>query len=198
MLTPIAASTIAAQAFRLMELGEISSFADDTKQAQSAAEQYPVALDTCLESYDWSFARRLVELPAVALPAALAPDLDLPYAVALPGELVALRAVIPEGTFWRVDENYLRSDQDGSLQIRYTRRIEDETTLPATFRTAVSAQLASLLSPRWVSSRSKRADLVNMASDYLAVARDNDRHTASHSRADGRARQGDWASEATL
>jgi len=197
MATSIAAANISAQAFRMMELAPISSFADDSPQASDATEQYPIALGMCLEDYDWSFARRLVNLPPATLPSGIAVDVELPNTYALPGDFLILRHVVPECTLWRIDETLLRSDQTGSITIRYTRKIDDETRLPKVFQTAVSAQLAVLLMPRWVKSRTKKADLISEAGTLLQRARDNDRQSASAARYDGRNRQGDWVAGAT-
>lgn len=195
MSDPIAASTIAAQAFRVMEMRPISSFADDSPQAADAAEQYPLALKRCLESYDWDFARKLADLPlsddeAVA-------DPDLPYIYRLPEDCVALRLIYGEGVKHRSDSEFLYADQSAPLKIRYTARITDEARLPSGFSTAVSFELAVRLSPRWVSTRTKRADLESQRNDALIQARRRENRTASDFRLDGRDVVCDWATEAT-
>ena len=195
--TPIANSNIAAQAFIMAELAPISSFADDTEQASSARLFYRPALSLCLADYDWSFARRLVNLAEVVLPTELGVDDDLPHTYLLPADFVELRSVVPPTLVFRRDENFLRAEQSGGLKIRYTRMIENEDTLPAAFRTAVSAQLALLFSPRWVKSRTKRQELQDNIETYLGRAKKNDKLSASNTRSDGQALQGDWVNEAT-
>ena len=97
MTSPIATSNIASQAFRFAELDAISSFADDTPQAQAAAEQYPEAIDLVLASYDWSFARVLVALPPIAtLPAGTIADPDFAGLYQLPDDYLVLRRVYPD------------------------------------------------------------------------------------------------------
>lgn len=196
MPLPIATSNIVKQAFRMMEIAPVSSFADDSEQAQDAAEQYDAAIGFCLEYYDWSFSRALVDLPPAAVPG-IADDPDLPFTYVLPSDLLALRFVLPEPIAWRRDGNILRADAAGPVQIRYTRKTTDETTLPQTFQTAASAQLAFLLSPRWVRSRTKRADIAQSVTTYLETAKRNDMQSGSSSRHDGRPRQEDWVSGAT-
>ena len=199
MADPISASYIAQQAFRMMELAPISSFADDSPQARDAAEQYDAAMKICLEDADWSFARKLVNLTALAaLPDGLAEDADLPVTYELPGDYVMLRLILPETAAWRLDGRYIRTDIEAGLQIRYTFQPDNEKLLPATFQLAVSAQLAAMLSPRWVKTRTKRADLVAQARDLLARARRNDARAASTDRYDGQTRGSDWVSEAVL
>jgi hypothetical protein len=193
MSAGIANSGIAAQAFRLLEQSPISSFGDDSPQAADAAEQYPVALDTCLAHCDWSFASRLADLPP-ALAATVDPD--LPHAYARPSDLVTLRDVWPRCAAFRLDEDFLRADQAGPLRIRYTCRITDETRLPGAFRTAVAYELASLLAPKYTTSLSRGLNLHKASEDYLARARRDDRGGASGQRYDGRDREGDWVREA--
>ncbi|MGI3163072.1 hypothetical protein [Pseudooceanicola sp. 200-1SW] len=197
MTTPLATSTIAQQAFRFMELSPLSSYADDSPQAQAAAEQYPEALRICLEEEDWSFARRLVALPPVGtLPAGIAADPLLPTAYRLPGDIVRLHWV-SDGVTWRVDEDLLRTDATGQLLIRYTRVIENEKALPGLFRTAVAYHLAILLAPLYVGSRTKRETLALEGREALERASSHDARTASPRRWNGQPSTGDWATEAT-
>lgn len=193
-MIPIAASSIAAQAFREMEVAPIGSFADDSPQAQAAREQYPLALRLCLEAEDWSFARRVAQLPPAA--ATDATDPELQYLFDLPSDCIRLRLVSPETVCWRIDGRTIRADTAGPLQVRYTGEITNEVLLPATFQTAVALALAVRLAPQWVSSRSKRVDLRTDFADAIDAAKLADRHTAAHTRLDGRAAQDDWAGEA--
>lgn len=197
MTYSVAASTILAQAFRLMELAPISSFDDDSEQAQAAAEQYPNAIETCLEANDWSFASVFVNLPPVTPPDTFAADPRLPYTYEVPGDLLRIQYVGDGSVHWRKDLHYLRADQPAPLAMRYTAKITNEAALPATFREAVSCKLALLLAPRWLGTANKiqaLGDAFNMA---LRTAMRNDARTASDARYDGMPDQGDWASEAT-
>lgn len=196
--TPIAVSTIAAQAFRLMELSPISSFADDSDQARAAAEQYPVALDMCLEACDWSFASRLASLPEATLDTSEAADADLPYSYRLPGDCVVLREVgaLTGREVWRIDDRLLRADVPAPLRIRYTFRVVNEAILPGTFKVAVAHHLAALLAPLWTGSAGKVGRIEEAGVGYLRQAMRNDRQSASSARYDGRPEQPDWVSEA--
>ncbi|WP_422050141.1 hypothetical protein [Shimia sp.] len=178
-----------------MELSEISSLADDSPKAQAAAEQYPKALGICLSKYDWSFARRFAKLPQIAeINAAQSPDPDLPYAYKMPGDCIKLR-LVQRGVKWRLDDNYLFSEQATNLSIRYTRRVDDEAKLPDLFQTAVSYQLAVILAPKYVGARTKRADLKNDLYDALQMAKEDDRYSASDDSWDGIDEPNDWVAE---
>lgn len=199
MATPIAASTIAAEAFRMMELSPISSFADDSQQAAAAAEQYPHALDMCLQSYDWSFVRRTAQLALVSdLPTEWITDPDLPYLYALPGDCVQLLLVVDQDIDWRREENYIRADVETGLVIRYSRRITNEKLLPSTFQTFVAAQLATLLAPGpGFVRRTEKVDRIEAKLAPLKQAAiDNDSYSASASRLDDLPQSTDWVLEA--
>lgn len=193
MPAPVATSTIAAQAFRLMELAPISSFADDTDQARAAAEQYDVALETCLEACDWSFASVFAGLSELAaLPSGAAADPDLVFSYGLPGDCLALREVGDGFTRWRRDRDLVRADQAGPLPVRYTARIEDEDRLPATFRQAVSWRLAAMLAPAWSGTAARVQQLEDGAAQSLRQAMRQDARQASSERYDGGPDQPDW------
>jgi hypothetical protein len=148
---------------------------------------------------DWSFARRLAVLPPAVPGDGFAADADLPHAYKLPGDCIALRLVTPKEARWRRDADYLRSDQEGGLTIRYTRTITDEAALPAAFQDMVALNLAVRLAPRWVASRTKRETLRQEWREAFEIARTTERTAASADRLDGRdiATSADWATEAT-
>lgn len=176
-----------------MELTPPSSLADNSEKANAANEQYEIALRICLEQEDFSFARCLVMLPEADVPDLVAVDTTLPYYFPLPSDMVKLRSVQDKDRKWRIDGSVVRSDVPGGLTILYTRLVTDEKNLPAMFQTAVSYQLAVLLAPRFVASRTKRADLVSDGANALRMAIQNDAVSASHARWDGQEDYGDWA-----
>ena len=143
-------------------------------------------MDLCLEACDWSFASVLAHLPASALPEGAAEDADLPYSYKLPGDFLMMQELDEPGARWRRDRDLLRANVAAPLRVRYTARITDETALPAIFRTAVAYQLAALLAPRWIATRTKVADLQTMAAQTLRQAMARDRGQASPARYDGR------------
>lgn len=184
MPTPIAQSSIAQEAFQIVELAPISSFADDTEQASDANLYFQFAMRFCLERADWTFASSLVALSEVTPGSGLAEDDRLPYAFALPGDCLAIREVRPANVKWRLDETILRTDQAAPLTIRYTRLITDETKLPEAFRSAVALALALRLAPRWLSTQTKRQDIERRMIDALTLAMRSDARNASAERYD--------------
>lgn len=196
MADPIANNGIVATAFELLEQRPISSLADSSAKAQSAARAWPRALKMCLERADWSFARVLADLSSVgATSAGYVQDSDLPFGFVLPADLVKIRRVEPDGLVWRIDKAFMHADQDGPLRIAYTANITDPAALPETFQVAVAYKLATLL-PQLQTSRSKRAALIRDAADAMADALEADRYDASPARADDQPEPVDWVSEA--
>jgi len=194
-----ATSMIVSQAFRFMELAPVSSFEDDSDKARDAAQMYPVALQSCLEAGDWSFASTFAELPSSTLPETAASDDDLPYVFKLPGDFVRLQKVGDDWTRYRIDKGgLLRASDAGPLSIRYTATVDNEATLPATFRRAVAARLAADLAPLHVEIASKVDRLENLADKLLKIALGADNGSASSQRYDGRDDEGYWADEATV
>ncbi|MBW4710735.1 hypothetical protein KX928_23340 [Roseobacter sp. YSTF-M11] len=193
----IAASSIAAQAFRFMELSPPSSFQDSSPQAAAALEQYPLARDLCLEYYDWSFARKHATLAPIAAASIEYVDPLLAGQFSAPSDMIKIRSVVPEDISWRIDARRIFADVIDSLTIRYTFRIENEAVLPAVFQTAVSYELANRLAPFYVSSRTKRAQIQSNGVDALEMAKKFDGHTASEKRYDGHDYFVDWVAEAT-
>lgn len=195
MTQVIAASTIAQQAFRFMEVAPIGSFADASPQASAASEQYPLALGKMLEKHDWSFASKIVQLPQVAETHPVDPDLI--YRYRLPSDFVALRQVYPKYLKWRRSGDEILCNQAQNLTIRYTWLITNEALLPASFQTVVSLALAVRL-PIYIPSRTKRADLKQDLKEAIEECWTAHKYDASQDRLDGGPEQPDWAQEAIL
>lgn len=194
----LATSTIVAQAFRFMEKGPISSFADTSTEASDAAEQYPIALGMCLEEEDWSFARKFDQLARVAtLPVGTIADPDLPYAYKLPSDLVQFREVLSTPIKWRIDSDFFWCDTETPPIVRHTWMIDQESKLPSWFQTTVAYQLADKLAPVHVGARTKRQEIKDGLAAAMRKAKKSDAHTASQARWDGQAEEGDWATEVT-
>lgn len=184
---------IARQACIFMEVTPISSLDDDSEVAQALSSQYGAARDACLETADWSFASRMVqlsELDAATMPNYVA-DPDLPFAYGIPADCLRIQEVY-DCARWRIDADGLRADIAAPLRLRYTARIENETRFPAEFRMAIAYRLAHLLAPRFSNSQGKVNDLAANADATLRRAARNHARDASPVRYDGQPDQGDW------
>ena len=189
-----ATSTIVSDAFRQMELDPISAFGEDTEQASAAAEQYPEAINQCLERLDWSFASKFVQLSEASnLPS----DDNLPYAYVRPGDMLRLIEVQPSSVQFRLDQDALRADHAAPLTIRYMMKITDEAKLPALFKRAVALRLAANMAMRWTSS-TRTKYLANEFEVAIREAMRADRNSASMQSYNGGSFAAMWADEATL
>ena len=193
----IAASRIAQQAFRYCEMRALSSFGDDSPEAQAAAEQYPLVRDAGLRRADWSFASDLMMLSEAAPNAGVA-DPDLPHAYRLPSKVLAVREVWPELVGWRIDGRMLRADEPSAIRIRATVQVENENLLPADFQDFLAYLLAARLSPFFAASANRATSLEQRAETAFNVALRADRSQASAVRWDGLPiSSADWAGWAT-
>lgn len=191
-------SFILGQAFRFLKLAPPSSFDDDSDKARDAAQLYPVALRACLEAGDWSFASVVANLPQATLAATQDVDDDLPYAYQLPGDCVTIRRVGDGDVAWRIDKGeLLRADQSGPLKIRYTATVDQEAKLPATFRLAVAARLASEMASYFGEAKSTVEYVDARYQALIKEALRADRTSASAERYDGQRPGCWWADEVT-
>ena len=193
----VTTSDICEQAFLLLELGVPSDFGTTREESVVVASAYDRALKLVLEAYDWSCAREIVAL-AAADPAPTVTDPDLAYAVTLPADCVKLRHIYDGDDFtWRKDGRLIRLDSLPPITIRYTKTITDEADLDGHVAQVVAHQIAYLVSPRFVTSRTKRADLRADLADAMQAAKDADAITGTAHRMDGTPDVGDWVAEAT-
>lgn len=202
----LATSGIIGQALRYMRLSPVARMDPDAEVLPALVDAFDQSINTCLQASDWSFASVLVSLPLAALPAGAASDDSLIYSYSLPGDLIILRRVGDAGTRWRCDAGHMRADAPAPLTIRYTARMTREEFLPATFKTAVALQIASLLGARWAGAVIAADDIAMQASMILKQAmREDSRHAVAERALADRALAGDglgygstndWASEA--
>jgi hypothetical protein len=179
----LATSSIIAQALRYMRLPPVARFDASAEVLVALPEAVASAMDDCLAVADWSFASVLVQLPGAALPNGDMPDDGMPYAYQPPGDMIALRQIMPSCARYRMDKGLLRSDQPAPLTLRYTARVTIEAALPATFRDAVSLHIAARLGARWAGSTVASDDLTGQAAARLLQARRDDARQASPMRA---------------
>lgn len=182
-----------------MKVRPPSSLADTSQEATDAAQAYSDALDACLSSHDWGFARELAVLPVISEPPpGWVTDPDLPGAFQLPNDFLKLQHVYSVGLAYRLDGSRIRAAQLTPLMVRYTARRTNEAAMPAAFRRYVSFEVANRLAPYWVGARTKREDIASGLSYWMDRAKSEEATNASPVRWDGRDDQGDWSDEATL
>ena len=196
----LAASGVIGQALRFMHLSPVARHDPQSELLPALADAFDTSIDELLSAADWSFASVLAILPQAS--PTITAETDMPTLCMLPGDLVQLREVRPQGTRWRIDGWTLRSDATAPVTIRYTARITREAALPATFLTAVALQIALMLGARWAGGAVNPDDLAQLAQKTLKQAMRDDTRHASPARAidlpelDYGLGDGDWATEA--
>lgn len=193
MPSPIATSYIAKLAFQFMKMQPISSLGDASDQAQDAAVNFEVAMNACLEGCDWDFASKYANLPEAVADFVVE---GVPYRYQCPADLVRLQEVIPKHLKFQIDGRELRCDQATNVTIRYTRKISNESLLPATFQIMVGRKMAVLMGPRWTSDALTKQNTDALVDETIEAKR-ADRNSASARRYDGREAQPDWSEAAT-
>lgn len=196
----LASSSVIGQALRFMHLAPVARHDPQSELLPALRDAFDSAIDELLSAADWSFASVLVLLPQ-AFPA-ITSETDMPTLAMLPGDLVQLREVRPQGARWRIDGSTLRCDVAAPVTIRYTARITREEALPAAFLTAVALQIALMLGARWAGGAVNPDDLAALAAKTLKQAMRDDTRHASTARAIDLPElsyglsDGDWATEA--
>lgn len=142
----------------LSHLGDTATVAsldppEGSAQAEHCARFYPMARDTLLQSYAWSFASRRAQLAELT---SESPSWD--YCYAKPSDCLAVRAILPNDATDDTKDNFqnfvmevnssevevIYTDQELAVAM-YTRSTVDAGKFPPLFVLALSYQLASLL-----------------------------------------------------
>ncbi|MCD8286779.1 MAG: hypothetical protein LUD50_06120 [Clostridia bacterium] len=143
----------------------ISSVLQNTDQSDIKAiilnNYYEAARDTVLEAHEWSFATTEKEL---SVSTSESPNPNFKFAFTYPNDCIASRAII--SPFDRKEKKFeLMTDSNGQkliltnhnpCQLRYTRRVENETLFTANFVTCLGFYLAYLAAQSITGSGNKK------------------------------------------
>lgn len=173
----------------LSNIGHKANIADPDEasaEANHCRRYYPIALNTTLERYAWSFATRRVALAEVDNP------IDhWMFAYGLPNPCIAVRAVLPpECTDDSFEQDYaieadaagdavLYTNQEDAV-LKYTTLVEDTTKFTPLFVMAVAADLSALLVGPIPKDPKKRQEMMQLAIYYTGLASANDANNATH------------------
>jgi len=134
---------------------EIASLTEKSEPARAINSYYDFALENVLSAFDWSFARRYLELALVEEN----PTIEFGYSYRLPTDVILVRKLLSgvrnETRQSRVTY-HMGADEQGRLILtdldtptaKCTVKVEDIQNYPATFKLAFSYFLASLIAPR--------------------------------------------------
>lgn len=152
---------------------------DQSAQAAECAKFLPIARDTILESYAWSFATKLVNLTATTKDEIRS---DWAFAYLLPPDLLSPLEVLPQGSSadvaaptelvpaWRAPMATVQPAKNGypyviekdaigrsvlytnvaDARLRYNQRVTAATVVPVKFKLAVARKLAALIAGQFL------------------------------------------------
>ena len=127
--------------FALVGLNKITSFTDGSPEAELASQLYPTSLATALEESMWSFATKRVNLSQTTIvPAWLTRSMSKVYTK--PADMIKIFRTNPPTAFWRVEGDYVLSDQLG-LGVLYVYLNENASNYPPKFVEALAAKFAA-------------------------------------------------------
>lgn len=133
---------IANKALTKLGLREIASFDSQEEAARVAKALFGSVRDFELSIYQWAFALKRAELPALADP----PAFGYEYQYALPIDFLRLEGIYNAGGYDRdaytLEGNSILTDIPAPLQIRYISRQLDQTKWPPYFVEALATRLA--------------------------------------------------------
>jgi len=152
----------------LRRLGErpIDDLTDETKEAEACNESYEAAVDDVLVMADWTCARHRKTVTVDAT----APDFGWDYRYSLPSSPYCLKVLsIEDDPDYEIEGRYILTDQETSINLKYTKRITDESELDPLLRRAIVLKLAHDISRYLVPSESIRQSIMD---EFKAVLRE--------------------------
>ena len=181
----MALSDIALASRALIRLGAapITSFEDDTAQAEIAGALYSPARDALLSSYAWNFATTQAELNKLSEP----PLADYQNAFQLPNDFLRVLSAgygpKSRGILYRLHQDQLHTDAQTVL-MSYVFR-PDEANFPAYFDQALIARLAAEFTIPVTENTSRAEVMYKLADDEFKKARQIDAQQDTPGRIEG-------------
>ena len=125
----------------LTELGDfankISALGEDGIEGETCEILYPQVRDAMIESHVWNFALGRSSLSKLSE----GPPFEYANQFQLPGDILRAVAIWNTDEFWEIEGDMLLTDE-GSINLKYIRKITDTGLFPALFTTALYLELA--------------------------------------------------------
>ncbi|MBL4588301.1 hypothetical protein JKY79_03070 [Candidatus Babeliales bacterium] len=155
---------------------KISSITEDSTEAIACEVHYDAARDKVLADKDWTFATSRAEIAQNAVN----PIFGYQGSFTLPSDCLRVMEVWesaddmmfrdrPNPLEWEREENNISADTQGSVFIRYIKRVEVTSRYSAGFVDALSHYLAYKLAIPLAQSKSLQTDMMNL---YLRSLKD--------------------------
>lgn len=177
----MASITVCNIALAEIRAAAITAIDDGSPEADACAQHYDDCLDTLIESHEWGFAKKRVQLAVLAVNDR---STEWRYAYAAPADLGVMGSVVYplqtplSGVYYPWPYNYPRPPgyfvdfiYDGSTiytnlenaYLEYSTNDVEESLWPAMFRRALALELASRLAVTLLDDRAKKGDLIQQA-----------------------------------
>ena len=145
---------------------QIKSLTEENKRAKVIAAQYEITLRELLNDSPWNFAIARVELEQNSVE----PLFGYRYGYDLPTDSIKVLEVEHNIPF-RVEGDYIFSDLNEKIKIKYVKFIDDPTKYSGSFIKAFYLKLAEDISYSLVQSASLQGQITQEAERYLRKAR---------------------------
>lgn len=143
----------------------ITSLDDTSKRAKLVLNQYEPTLKECLNDSTWNFAIKRATLEQID-----EVSLGLPYQYEKPEDCIRILE-LQSGVTYKVEGDYIYSDCNTSIDIRYLAYIENAEKFNPSFVKALALKLAEDISYALVQSASLQQAITSEAERYLRRAR---------------------------
>ena len=164
----------------LSKLGasRITNLDDDSKSAKLCKEQFPKLRDEVLRAHPWNFAIARATLSELAT----SPEYDFDNQYPMPADALRILSTdLERPIIWAVEGRMILCNAS-SLKVRYIKKITDTTQFDVNFDEALALRLASDLAYALVQSSTLQAQLFNVYTSQLAIARSMDAQEGNYKR----------------
>ena len=166
--SPVQISRVALQ---MLGATPIDSFEDDTPEAISCRDVWPLARDAALQEYPWTFATAIDRITPEPIDEDNPPPFDS-YYFQLPGKCLRVLNVYDadtneEITDWQVVGDKLLIPTDNTIYLKYIKSVDATSDWSPMFCVAVSYKMASMLAGQY------NADLINAMTVLYGQAIEN-------------------------
>ncbi len=156
---------------------------EKSTEADLCRLHYPYALDFVLESRDWNFATKRIE---VAESASIEPVFGFQSSFKIPTDSARVIEVwdnkrgdqntryTNNGLQWQQEGEYISANTSGQIWVKYIEKVEDPNRFTSSFITALSTYLAYRLAIPVSANRTLKTDLIAEYNALLDEASAND------------------------
>lgn len=147
---------------------QITSLSENTTIARTANAIYDSVRKAELRKHEWNFARKSVTVNADGV----APDAATGYGYrySLPSDFLRLVST-DENLDWQISENFILSDDSGSIKLTYIKDVTDTDLWDATFFEVMAVTMALKLTPVRLKSNTTKQITKQDYRDAIADAR---------------------------